>query len=106
MRFMATCYRLCEGSLKDIINDIGPNVQLVLRCKEKNRDLGSHTLSPSPIVQHNGFRGTINFWDKTLFFCHFEWGNKDTDICKHHQPCPCVWSIRPSGPCRLTGHET
>lgn len=94
----------------DIINDIGPNVQLGLHCKSKQIDLGSQSLA---YHQHWGFRSKLNIWVTTLFFCHFEWNNqsrwfdildggRDNIICENH---PCVWSIRPSGPCRLTGKE-
>ncbi|ESQ54813.1 hypothetical protein EUTSA_v10027201mg [Eutrema salsugineum] len=102
---------LCEHISVDIINDIGPNVQLGLHCKSKNKDLGSQSLT---FHQHYGFRESLNFWGTTLFFCHFQWGNqskwfdifvvaRDLKTCEGH---PCVWSIRPSGPCRLTGKET
>ncbi|EOA34381.1 hypothetical protein CARUB_v10021906mg [Capsella rubella] len=95
----------------DIINDIGPNVQLGLHCKSKDKDLGSQSLAPQ---QHWGFREAINIWETTLFYCHFEWGNqskwfdiiyikRDQWVCEHHDQC--VWSIRPDGPCRLTGQE-
>ncbi|KAG7583924.1 Plant self-incompatibility S1 [Arabidopsis suecica] len=94
----------------DIINDIGSNIQLGLHCKSKHKDLGSQSLAQH---QHWGFRENLNFWETTLFFCHFVWenqskwfdileANRDKDICEHH---PCVWSVRPSGPCRLTGTE-
>ncbi|CAL9226753.1 unnamed protein product [Arabidopsis halleri] len=94
----------------DIINDIGPNVQLGLHCKSKEKDLGSQSVAPH---QHWGFREPLNVWETTLFFCHFVWknqsrwfdilkDNRDQFVCEHH---PCVWSIRPSGPCRLTGQE-
>ncbi|KAG7617234.1 S-protein 19 [Arabidopsis thaliana] len=101
---------LCEarGVNVDLINDIGPNVQLGLHCKSKNKDLGSQSLVSD---QHWGFRASLGFWTVTLFFCHFEWENQskwfdifveDRDLtCGDH----CVWSIRPSGPCRLTGRE-
>ncbi|XP_010431489.1 PREDICTED: uncharacterized protein LOC104715814 [Camelina sativa] len=104
---------LCEASVNidvDIINDIGQNIQLGLHCKSKNKDLGSQSLAPH---QHWGFRGSFNFWRRTLFFCHFVWENQskwfdilssdDIKKCKHQ---PCVWSIRPYGPCRITGGET
>ncbi|XP_010433677.1 PREDICTED: uncharacterized protein LOC104717750 [Camelina sativa] len=104
---------LCEARLHldvDIINDIDPNVQLGLHCKSKDKDLGSQSLV---LHQHWGFREAINSWETTLFFCHFKWGSqdkwfdilvtrRDQYVCKHH---PCVWSIRPDGPCRLTGQE-
>lgn len=103
---------LCEALpvLKaDIINDIGPNVQLGLHCKSKHEDLGAQSLAPH---QHWGFGKSLEFWGTTLFFCHFQWGNqskwfnildgdRDKKECDVH---PCVWSIRPSGPCKLTGH--
>ncbi|CAA0396414.1 unnamed protein product [Arabidopsis thaliana] len=75
---------LCEarGVNVDLINDIGPNVQLGLHCKSKNKDLGSQSLVSH---QHWGFRASL-----------------DRDLtCGDH----CVWTIRPSGPCRLTGRE-
>ncbi|EOA15692.1 hypothetical protein CARUB_v10006402mg [Capsella rubella] len=104
---------LCEARMHvnvDIINDIGPNVQLGLHCKSKNKDLGTQYLAPQ---QHWGFRANLNVWETTLYFCRFRWGsqsqwfdiliaNRDQKTCEHH---PCVWSIRPNGPCRLTGHE-
>jgi len=104
---------LCEAGVVvnvDIINDIGPNVQLGLHCKSKDKDLGPQSLAPQ---QHWGFRKKLDFWGVTLFFCHFEWetqskwfdilvAGRDIDVCDDH---PCVWSIRPSGPCRLTGKE-
>ncbi|XP_010433701.1 PREDICTED: uncharacterized protein LOC104717772 [Camelina sativa] len=104
---------LCQASRHvsvDIINDIVPNVQLALHCKSKDKDLGSQSLVPH---QYWGFREAINIWETTLFFCHFQWGSqskwfdilatrRDQYICEHH---PCVWSIRPNGPCRLTGQE-
>ena len=104
---------LCEAHRHinvDIINDIGPNVQLGLHCKSKGKDLGPQSLAPH---QHWGFTASLNVWETTLFFCHFVWENqsrwfdilkekRDTIVCKYH---PCVWSIRPSGPCRLTDHE-
>ncbi|CAN8244655.1 unnamed protein product [Cochlearia groenlandica] len=94
----------------DIINDIGPNIELGLHCKSGDKDLGSQSLA---FKQHYGFRESLNFWGTTLFFCHFEWenqskwfdiltSNRDRDLCEHR---PCVWSIRPSGPCRLTRQE-
>lgn len=104
---------LCEATVHiqtDIINDIGPNVQLGLHCKSKDKDLGPQSLA---YHQHYGFREPINFLVTTLFFCHFEWGNqskwfdilvavRDRNTCEDR---PCIWSIRPSGPCRLTGQE-
>ncbi|XP_010448751.1 PREDICTED: uncharacterized protein LOC104731162 [Camelina sativa] len=102
---------LCEARVNvTIINDIGPNVQLGLHCKSKNKDLDSQSLPP---YKPWGFITAINFWGTTSFFCHFEWGSeskwfeifvtsRDYYLCKHH---PCFWSIRPDGPCRLTGKE-
>ncbi|XP_010445145.1 PREDICTED: uncharacterized protein LOC104727769 [Camelina sativa] len=104
---------LCEASRHvnvDIINDIGPKLQLGLYCKSKDKDLGAHYLAPH---QHWGFQAKLNFWETSLFFCHFQWArgsqskwfdifdaNRDyrLGICQDN---PCVWSIRPKGPCRL-----
>ncbi|KAF8054625.1 hypothetical protein N665_1322s0009 [Sinapis alba] len=106
---------LCEAlehMKMDIMNDIGPNVQLGLHCKDKHTDFGPQSLA---YQQHYRFVLPLSFFGTSLYFCHFEWGNnsrwfdifiveRDQAICEseHYQ---CVWSIRPSGPCRLNGKE-
>ena len=55
------------------INDIGlPGLQF--RCQSGDDDLGYHTLNT---MEECHFSFTVDFWDNTLFFCHFYWNSKD-----------------------------
>ncbi|CAJ2649024.1 unnamed protein product [Trifolium pratense] len=93
-----------------ITNNIS-NTQLGVHCKDKNTDLGFHTIN---------FGGTYEFDFKpnkfirsTLWFCRFSWGNefqyfdiyiekRDVNICVRE----CRWAINKSGPCRVKDNSS
>ena len=58
-----------------LVNQLSSNAQpLMVHVKSGDDDLGENT------VWRNGeflFRFKLNFWESTLFYCHFKHGNKD-----------------------------
>lgn len=56
----------------NITNNLGPNIDLTLRCKSKDDDLGTHIL---PSNASFGFNSNRNIWGTTLFFCGFRRGD-------------------------------
>ena len=80
-------------------NDLGGNTQLVVHCRSKDDDLGTHNLSSGQSFEWS-FRD--NFWGTTLFWCNFDWNNmhKSFDIYNYqYDVCNsrCFRSIRPDG---------
>lgn len=62
----------------EIYNYLLSNVPtLTLHCQSKDNDLGFHTL---PLNQLYTWSFRMNFWQTTLFFCHFWWGGKQTSF--------------------------
>ncbi|XP_028785886.1 S-protein homolog 5-like [Neltuma alba] len=90
-----------------IVNTLPNHQDLTLHCKDKNHDLGEHTLK---------FRETYEFKLKpnplinvTLYFCSFWWPSigparyfdiykQDRDKCKL-----CIWTVVDYGPCTSDG---
>lgn len=79
------------------------NFPLVIHCKSKDNDLGVHNLYVG-----NDFNWGFhqNVWETTLFFCHFQWSNKQTsfsvfdhyladEIC--HNTFVCYWLVKDDG---------
>lgn len=82
-----------------------PN-ELRLRCQSADDDLGNRTLSTGAEFKWN-FR--LNFFETTLFFCHFYWGSKDKSFVTYDKNIDlkycretsdqynCYWEARPDG---------
>ncbi|OAY55434.1 hypothetical protein MANES_03G154000v8 [Manihot esculenta] len=93
-----------EKKSVEIINDLGPNIELKYHCKSKNDDLGQRVLS------YKGswyFTFRPNLFGTTLFYCQFSWGqishwfNIYEDSRDRTRCYDCVWYIRGNGPCAL-----
>ncbi|KAM0985638.1 hypothetical protein ACFX13_013115 [Malus domestica] len=85
-----------------IINNLRPDLNLIIHCKSKNADVGTHL-----ILYEQNFEVdfTLNFWGTTLYFCSMAWKysleyfyiyiqDRDQRLCKVY-----VWSIRATGLC-------
>lgn len=87
-----------------IMNGLQTNSHaLIVRCKSKNDDLGRHVLWKDGDFT---FHLKVNFWQTTLFFCGWNWGNKRAmfDVFKaddegHEcaQTGNCYWQAREDG---------
>ncbi|OAY55437.1 hypothetical protein MANES_03G154300v8 [Manihot esculenta] len=93
-----------EKKLVEIINDLGPNIELKYHCKSKNDDLGQR------VLPYNGswyFTFRPNLLGNTLFYCQFSWGqishwfNIYEDSRDRMRCHDCLWYIRGNGPCTL-----
>ncbi|KAK4477132.1 hypothetical protein RD792_016343 [Penstemon davidsonii] len=84
-----------------LVNSLAPNTKpsiVTVHCASGNDDLGNHTLA---LNQEFSFDFcSIPF--KTLFFCHFWWGNKNKafDAFDDKRPCGernCYWFAKNDG---------
>ncbi|KAH7835993.1 hypothetical protein Vadar_031821 [Vaccinium darrowii] len=58
-----------------IINALGTGIDLVVHCKSKDDNLGSHVI---PFKGSYGWSFNPNFFLTTLFYCHMQWkGHRD-----------------------------
>ncbi|KAK9677540.1 hypothetical protein RND81_11G150400 [Saponaria officinalis] len=57
-----------------IINKIGTSPKVSLRCQSKDDDLGTHVLGYG---EEFNWTFRVNFMMSTLYFCHFQWKDKD-----------------------------
>ncbi|KAK9684360.1 hypothetical protein RND81_10G204800 [Saponaria officinalis] len=76
---------------------------LTLHCKSGDDDRGEQHLNPGDMFSW-GLK--VNFWETTLYFCHFYWENKDisfdvfnTEVegrkCKLSRQC--YWFVKADG---------
>ncbi|PKI79227.1 S-protein homolog 2-like [Punica granatum] len=99
----------CESSIFQkhkthvlIRNDMQEQLDMTVRCKSKDDDLGVHVIPPGGSY---GFNFRPNFFCTTLFWCNFEWpgasrGYKVYDCQRDYDRCfDCTWSIKSSSPC-------
>ncbi|KAL6962101.1 hypothetical protein U1Q18_037055 [Sarracenia purpurea var. burkii] len=69
---------LVDGFTVHIIDQVPNNpTPLTLRCQSKDDDIGTHTLYTGQEIKWS-FK--LNPFGRTLFFCHFYWGSKDTSF--------------------------
>lgn len=56
---------------------------LTLRCQSKDNDLGYKVIN---VNEEYSFYFSLQIFDRTLFFCHFYWNNKDLrfDVFNKH----------------------
>ena len=86
-----------------IYNKITIGEDLDVHCKDKNHDLGTHTLKEDEMYE---FTVTLNLLiPNVLYFCSFHWldYNFYFDIYKQTRDygCdPCTWEIYENGPCK------
>jgi len=89
----------------EIINELNM-LYLVLRCKDKHKDLGFITLNVNETYR---FRFYPNYFlPVTLYFCRFIWLDGDyyfniyeekrDGYCIHDR---CLWEILENGPCKI-----
>ncbi|XVF38088.1 hypothetical protein REPUB_Repub20aG0067800 [Reevesia pubescens] len=87
-----------------ISNHVGEGLNLTVRCKSKDDDLGNHVISYQNKWE---FHFRPNFLGSTLFYCSMAWKDafhwfdifiyeRDYVVCK-----VCEWSVKPEGPCRF-----
>lgn len=55
----------------NVYNELGQVIRV--HCASKNDDMGIHVLSSNQVFS---WKFRVNFWETTLFFCRFWWGNK------------------------------
>ncbi|WMV48175.1 hypothetical protein MTR67_041560 [Solanum verrucosum] len=80
--------------------------QLKVHCASKDDDFGDHY----PAINEDFNWSFCNFFDRTLFFCHFWWDSKDKsfdvfndkNFCVKDQNVPnilnsCTWEVRSDG---------
>lgn len=107
--FFLICTKTCSKKIEvDIINGL-PD-PMTIRCQSKNDDLGVHIILPGTPGFSWKFKPNI-FW-RTLFFCHFWWGAKNTsidvyndskmgpgDVCRNPETGArtCYWQARGDG---------
>ncbi|KAL1360424.1 hypothetical protein AAHE18_04G176000 [Arachis hypogaea] len=94
-----------------IHNDLDGGANLLVHCKSKDDDLGSHVLAQGQFYE---FSFTPNWVGNTLFFCSFQFDGTchRFDIYKDHRDYAycghCDWSVHRNGPCRhfnAPGHD-
>ncbi|KAM3199041.1 hypothetical protein P3L10_034193 [Capsicum annuum] len=79
-------YGLGKKNEVHVLNQLsGKSPQLELHCASGDNDLGYHY----PHVGLN-FHWKFDSWARTLFFCHFWWGDKDKAFDVFNHPLYCV----------------
>ncbi|CAN4122883.1 unnamed protein product [Withania somnifera] len=91
----------------EILDDLPPDSpQLKIHCASKEDELGEHFLSSGKDFTWSFCE---QFFNRTLYFCHFWWGTKETafevfndiDNCIHDGPDigsnKCVWVVKQDG---------
>ncbi|KAM7279207.1 hypothetical protein ACFE04_006341 [Oxalis oulophora] len=86
-----------------IINKLGNNRPMMIRCQSKDDDLGLITVPDGYQIE---WKFSIDFLGRTLFFCDVKWDNSlgwhhfdaysyqtDSDRCPEH----CIWVISKDG---------
>lgn len=84
-----------------VTNNLGTGINLLIRCRSKDDDLGVHNL---PNGQPLKWSFKANFFGTTLFWCNLSWNNvqKNVEIYndKPHDPecvSQCLRSVRQDG---------
>ncbi|KAM7461928.1 hypothetical protein LguiA_030049 [Lonicera macranthoides] len=90
-----------------IVNGLPNNTNsLKLRCQSKDDDFGYHTLL---VGQEFYWKFRVNFFETTLYFCHFYWKSEDTSFdvfeAEHGYPdcdvskevSKCYWLVKDDG---------
>ena len=101
-------FRLHSKGEVHIVNGLAGNTHsLKFRCQSKDDDLGYHTLLAG---QEYYWKFRVNFFETTLFFCHFYWQGQDTsfDVIDAENDYPncdpvggnvykCYWLVKEDG---------
>ncbi|KAH7833736.1 hypothetical protein Vadar_009236 [Vaccinium darrowii] len=102
------------GAVASIVDDIRVHIvsgvpsnptPLWARCRSKDDDIGMHKLNNG---ESFSWKFSMNFFETTLFFCHFYWGSHTNiftvfdrglyEKCDHGTPhYDCFWVVRPDG---------
>lgn len=94
---------LPSKTLVQIINSLPSHEDVTVHCKDKNHDLGEHTVKSGEMYE---FRFRPNPFTKvTLYFCSFWWPSLNKphyfDIYKQERDTctQCPWKVTDYGPC-------
>lgn len=86
-----------------IVNNLNNGERLNFRCQSKNDDLGVRSLAVNEQFEF-GFR--VNFWGRTLFFCHLWFLDKQASFVAYKSNLDfqtecggahCIWTAREDG---------
>lgn len=100
---------ILSARLLRMINDFPNNTVVTVHCLSGDDDLRTHYLA---YKKNFTFKFRVNIIGSTLFYCNFRWGDRSEwfDIFDNKKTSTgdcrtCVWSLRPTGPCRLLALE-